>query len=78
MVLDNERGIVSKRHDYGEDCMSCRLVSGGGIIGMGLFLLNTARHQSKPFNRNFGYCMSIGEPKMKHQQFTDKRNNFEN
>lgn len=59
--MENQQSIVAKRHDYGEDCMSCRLVSGGGIVGMGIFVLSAARQQKVTMNRNFGYCISIGE-----------------
>lgn len=70
--MDNQRSIVSKRHDYGEDCTSCRLVSGGGIIGMGIFVLSSAKQQKTPLNRNFGIIISLG--KCKRSKSNEKMN----
>lgn len=53
--------LVSKRHDYGEDCSSCRLVSGAGMIGLSVYVLTAAKKQKTTSSRNFVYCISFGE-----------------
>lgn len=53
--------LVSKRHDYGEDCSSCRMISGFGLIGMGIYVLTAAKKQTTSLSRNFVYCVSLGE-----------------
>lgn len=60
---DNDEGgsFVSKRHDYGEDCSSCRLVSGAGMIGVSAYVLTAAKKQRTNLSRNFVYCISFGE-----------------
>ncbi|XP_031639807.1 uncharacterized protein LOC116351801 [Contarinia nasturtii] len=58
--IDNSRSIVAQRYNYGDDCSSCRLVSGVGIIGMGIYVLTAAKKQKTVFSRNFIYCVSAG------------------
>lgn len=61
-MSDNSGGnLVSKRHDYGEDCSSCRLVSGAGMIGLSVYVLTAAKRQKSTFGRNFIYCASLGK-----------------
>lgn len=60
-MSDAEGSFVSKRHDYGEDCSSCRMVGGLGIIGMGIYVLTAAKKQKTPLSRNFVYCISLGK-----------------
>lgn len=62
-MSDMSNSIVAKRHTYGEDCLNCRLVSGFGIIGMGLYVFNAARNQKANLNRNFIYTISLGNLK---------------
>lgn len=62
-MSDNGGGsFVSKRHDYGEDCSSCRLVSGGGMIGISIYVLSAAKKQKTITSRYFVYCTSLGKP----------------
>lgn len=61
-MTDNGGGsLVSKRHDYGEDCSSCRLVSGAGMVGLSVYVLTAAKKQKTIFSRNVIYCISFGE-----------------
>lgn len=59
-MADSEKSIVSKRFDYGEDCSSCRLVSGGGIIAMSIYVFTAAKQQKTNLSRNFVHCISLG------------------
>lgn len=59
-MSDASRSVVAQRHTYGEDCSSCRLVSGLGIIGMGIYVLTAAKKQKTTFSRNFIYFISTG------------------
>lgn len=59
-MADIGNSVIAKRHTYGEDCMNCRLVSGFGIIGMGIYVLTAAKRQKVNFNRNFIYTISFG------------------
>lgn len=59
-MSDVSGSLVAKRHSYGEDCSSCRLVSGLGIIGMGIYVLTAAKKQKTVISRNIIYCMSTG------------------
>lgn len=48
-VTEN-KSIVAQRHTVKEDCLACRLISGGGLIGISLYTYSQARkHQS--FNK---------------------------
>lgn len=59
-MVDIGDSLVAKRHTYGEDCMNCRLVSGFGIIGMGIYVFTAAKRQKVNLNRNFIYAFSFG------------------
>lgn len=52
--------LLSKRHDYGEDCSSCRLVSGAGMIGLSVYVLTAAKKQNTTISRSVVYCISLG------------------
>lgn len=58
MPQDNNQTILSKRHD--EDCLGCRLVSGFGVLGMGVYLFNTGQKQTTRFNRRAIILLSFG------------------
>lgn len=60
-MSDIDGSFASKRHDYGEDCSSCRMVSGFGMIGMGIYVLTAAKKQKTQLNRNFVYFISVGK-----------------
>lgn len=60
-ITKSEQGFVSKRHDYGEDCSSCRLVSGFGIMGISIYLLTAAKKQKTKTSQNFVYLLSLGK-----------------
>lgn len=60
-MADPSGSIIAKRHTYGEDCFNCRLVSGAGIIAMGIYVFTAAKKQKTAFNRNFIYCLSTGK-----------------
>lgn len=59
MSNDVSPSIVSKRHT--EDCLPCRLVSGFGVVGIGLYLYNTGRKYPNGINRSLIYGLSIGK-----------------
>nr|XP_040223657.2 uncharacterized protein LOC120950015 [Anopheles coluzzii] len=40
--------VVSNRH---KDCLPCRLVSGFGVIGMGVYIAVQAQKRTKPLGR---------------------------
>lgn len=61
MEENGEKSFLAKRHQNGEDCTSCRLVSGFGVIGMGIYVFLSARKHSTPFNRNCLYMISLGK-----------------
>lgn len=54
--MENE-SIVNKRH---ENCWSCRLVSGFGVVGMGIYIWSQAKHRPPGLAKNSIYTVSIG------------------
>lgn len=55
--------FVAKRHDKRidfEDCQSCRLVNGGLIVGVGIFLGYSANKQTTKLNRYAISGMALG------------------
>lgn len=60
-IPEVDKSFVAKRHTYGEDCTSCRMVSGFGIIGMSIYVLTAAKKQKTNFSKNAIYCMSLGK-----------------
>lgn len=48
-LLDT-KSIVAQRHVVKEDCIACRLISGGGLIGISLYTFTQARNH-KSFNK---------------------------
>lgn len=49
--------FLVRRHD---DCIPCRLVSGFGVIGMGVYLYSQAKHRPAGIGRNSIFVVSAG------------------
>lgn len=65
-MTEKNESFVAKRHSAnaaGEDCTACRMVSGFGLIGMGIYVLTAAKKQKTMMNRNFVYLISAGNVK---------------
>lgn len=62
------RSFVAQRYNYGDDCTSCRLVSGFGLVGMGIYVLTAAKKQNTVFSRKFVYCISAGTQKYQNSK----------
>lgn len=71
MASNNEKAVLSKRHD--EDCLACRLVSGIGVIGIGAYSFTMANSQKTKFNKNAMILLSFGRIS---KQFSIFRNLF--
>lgn len=52
----DQKSIVAQRHTVKEDCLACRLISGGGLIGISVYTYSQARKHPKAciciFRRN--------------------------
>lgn len=53
-----DKSIVEKRHD---DCLGCRLVSGFGVIGIGIYIYSQAKHSPTKIARNSLYTIAAGK-----------------
>lgn len=63
-MIEKIESFVAKRYSAnvaGEDCSACRMVSGFGLIGMGIYVLTAAKKQKTVMSRNFVYLMSAGK-----------------
>lgn len=58
----NSPSIVAKRH--GDDCLPCRLVSGFGVIGIGVYLYSTGTKQSNKISRAVLHTLALGKTSM--------------
>lgn len=47
----DQKSIVAQRHTVKEDCLACRLISGGGLIGISVYTYSQARKHPKAFNK---------------------------
>lgn len=61
MTNKENETFLSKRHGHYEDCTSCRIVSGSGLIGMGIYVFTSAKKQKTNTSKNIVYFMSIGK-----------------
>lgn len=59
MTQENIHTVLAKRHD--EDCLACRLVSGFGVLGIGIYLYNTSIKQKSSLSRNGILLLSLGK-----------------
>lgn len=63
-MTEKNESFVAKRHSAnaaGADCTACRMVSGFGFIGMGIYVLTAAKKQKTIMSRNFVYLLSAGK-----------------
>lgn len=58
--MDNEKknSIFSQRHKA--DCIPCRLVSGFGVIGIGIYLYSQAKYRPSKGGRFVLYTLAAG------------------
>lgn len=56
--IQNKRKKMS--HFAPKDCFGCRIVSGVGVCGIGLYVAHHARNQSKAIQRNPMFLISAG------------------
>lgn len=77
-VKDSSESVVAKRHT--EDCWPCRLVSGGGVVGIGAYLYNTGKKYPPGLNRYAIYALSMGKyvsaEAPEFQEFSNKLQDF--